>query len=659
KIIFQPMTTSELSALQHDLRQLLPDQGIPAVLAALKKVLPETAPKYSAVFQLETRLNMANRDKVRGTVSNEELEIAYNRISSDLFDLIDALVPEDFTVNTATHKSGSILYKIPHTMEVAHEQRCLVRLAFEEDVIVQNIELGGAVLEAIRVAEVMEVELVDPNDQAAFTIRALNSAEQFIEKGDYTEWIFFVKPLRTGELPLALRVSVIEVLSGKERKKEIVLEEVIHVVAKADETDLYDESDTFKNAGYSFSYSLVAAPETKKVPNEAPAPSGTGRKVASALVAFVVAAAGIWALGNQLHWWTTPPPVIEPDPISQKEEVAWQRAQRQGTASAYQQYLKEHPAGQYKSVALHTLDSLRRLAPIPLDTSILRLLREDSLEDAALRHSAVDDRPTKTNNPRPTRITVPARPTQTTRPGAPTTSTKPVTPAPSTPLPTPPVPEDPLGRNRKSGFQMVAVSGGSFTMGDERGRRDECPHPMSVNGFHLGKYEITQADWKEVMGSRPSFKQGCEECPVEQVSWNDIQEFLRRASLLKGKRFRLPTEAEWEFAARGGKQSQNLRYAGNDSPNAVAHFNNLQEYTFPVGTRRPNELGIFDMSGNVREWCRDLYLVYPNCKGKNKNEYIVRGGSWASRKDALAVWARDHEQAHRRNSGLGFRIVQE
>jgi len=657
------MTTIELSNLQHSLRQLLPDEGIPAVIGALKKVLPENAPKYSLLFQLETRLNMANRDKIRGTVSNEELEIAYNRISADLFDLIDALTPEDFSVNTATHKSGSILYKIPATMEVAHEQRCIVRLAFEEDVIIQNIELTGAVVESIRVSEVMEVELVDPNDLPAFGIRALNSAEQFIEKGDFTEWIFFVKPLRTGELPLALRVSVIEVLSGKERKKEIVLEEVIHVVAKADEADLYDESDTFKNAGYSFSYSLALSPDTKHTPSpEASAPGGparhgAGRKVATAVVAFIFAAAGIWALGRQLSWWTPKPPII-PDPIDQKDETDWQRAKRQGGVSAYQLYLKENPAGQYRSEALHTLDSLRRLFPSQVvDTAIMRMLRQDSLEDAALQ-GAVDQRPVTT--PNKTRIKQPAPPAKPNRSATPAKpATNPTnTSTPNNPTTTPP-PDDPLGRTRKSGFQMVAVPGGTFIMGDEKGGREECPHTMTVGNFQLGKYEVTQADWKEVMGSRPAFKQGCEECPVEQVSWNDVQEFLRRAALLKGKRFRLPTEAEWEFAARGGLQSEHFRYAGSNNPNAVAHFNNLQEYTFPVGTRKANELGLYDMSGNVREWCGGLYLVYPGCKGKNKNEYVVRGGSWASRKDALAVWTRDHEQAHKRNSGLGFRIVQE
>ena len=187
---------------------------------------------------------------------------------------------------------------------------------------------------------------------------------------------------------------------------------------------------------------------------------------------------------------------------------------------------------------------------------------------------------------------------------------------------------------------MVYVSGGTFTMGatseqvSDAHDREKPAHSVTVSGFYICKYEVTQALWKAVMGSNPSYWEG-DNLPVEQVSWNDCQDFIRKLNALTGKNFRLPTEAEWEFAARGGNNSRGYKYAGSNNIGDVAWYDgNSGSKTHVVGTKSPNELGIYDMSGNVREWCQDWYGSYSsasqtNPTGTNSGSYrVARGGGW-------------------------------
>ena len=205
-------------------------------------------------------------------------------------------------------------------------------------------------------------------------------------------------------------------------------------------------------------------------------------------------------------------------------------------------------------------------------------------------------------------------------------------------------------------IEMVFVQGGTFNMGctDEQGsdcNSDEKPaHQVTVSDYYIGKYEVTQGLWKIVMGNNPSnFKYCGDDCPVENVSWDDCQIFINKLNQLTGKRFRLPTEAEWEYAARGGsKASYQTKYAGSNALGKVAwydqnsdvNYSGGYEYkgrklgTHTVGTKKPNALGIYDMTGNVWEWCNDRYGDYSsggvmNPKGASTGSYrVIRGGSW-------------------------------
>ena len=190
-------------------------------------------------------------------------------------------------------------------------------------------------------------------------------------------------------------------------------------------------------------------------------------------------------------------------------------------------------------------------------------------------------------------------------------------------------------------FEMVYVEGGTFTMGgtSEQGsdaESDERPvHSVTLSSFHIGKYEVTQGLWREVMGSNPSYNPSGDDYPVENVSWEDCQEFIGKLNARTGLTFRLPTEAEWEYAARGGRKSRGYKYSGSNSIGDVAWYSgNSGNHTHPVGRKSPNELGLYDMSGNVWEWCQDWYGDYTAEAQRNPTgpssggSRVLRGGSY-------------------------------
>ena len=220
---------------------------------------------------------------------------------------------------------------------------------------------------------------------------------------------------------------------------------------------------------------------------------------------------------------------------------------------------------------------------------------------------------------------------------------------------------------------MVSVEGGTFTMGATEEHKtdvanDEKPlHEVTLANFSIGRYEVTQAEWTAVMGQNPS-KVQADNLPVTNVSWDDCQQFLQKLNEMTGRKFRLPTEAEWEYAARGGKLSKGTQYSGEqDRPKNVGWFvDNSNGETHPVGEKTPNELGLYDMSGNVWEWCEDWYVEYTDSARTNPvftqqvngEGRVDRGGAWNSKASTLRTSYRDSGQPGTRVSNIGFRIAE-
>ena len=218
-------------------------------------------------------------------------------------------------------------------------------------------------------------------------------------------------------------------------------------------------------------------------------------------------------------------------------------------------------------------------------------------------------------------------------------------------------------------IEMVKVEAGSFNMGatpemENPDDREKPVHRVTLtNNYYIGKYEVTQALWKIVMGSNPSNFKG-DNLPVEKVSWNDCQKFISKLNKLTGKSFRLPTEAEWEFAARGGRKSRGYQYSGSNVIDDVAWYDgNSGSKTHAVGTKQPNELGIYDMTGNVLEWCQDWYDSYSSSPQTNPTGAVsgsfrvLCGGSWGNSAGYCRSSCRGSNTPGSRNNFLGLRLV--
>lgn len=219
-------------------------------------------------------------------------------------------------------------------------------------------------------------------------------------------------------------------------------------------------------------------------------------------------------------------------------------------------------------------------------------------------------------------------------------------------------------------FNMVHVEGGSFMMGATREQgsdadKDEKPaHKVTLSSYYIGQTEVTQALWQAIMAENPSLFRGSDK-PVERVSWKDCQKFIETLNQRTGKSFRLPTEAEWEYAARGGNRSQGYKYSGSNDIDAVAWYKDSRCDIHEVATKAPNELGIYDMSGNVREWCNDRYNRNYYAKGEQTDPQgpesgagrVFRGGSCYLKAKDCRSSHRNNEPSSLRFGDLGLRLA--
>ncbi len=213
---------------------------------------------------------------------------------------------------------------------------------------------------------------------------------------------------------------------------------------------------------------------------------------------------------------------------------------------------------------------------------------------------------------------------------------------------------------------MVTVEGGTFKMGDKEWEHTQPIHEVSLNTYQIAKYPVTQEQWQAVMGNKPSDFDGCKNCPVEKVSWDDIQDFIKKLNGKIGLDFRLPTEAEWEFAARGGIKSKGYKFAGSDNVEEVAWYRyNSNSKTHAVGGKKANELGLYDLSGNVWELCEDEwhddYTDAPKdgsnwVRGEAKYR-VLRGGSWGNVARKVRVTSRSRKHPISKSFNYGFRLA--
>ena len=219
-------------------------------------------------------------------------------------------------------------------------------------------------------------------------------------------------------------------------------------------------------------------------------------------------------------------------------------------------------------------------------------------------------------------------------------------------------------------FKMIKVEGGTFSMGATSEQEydafscEKPVHSVTLSDYYIGETEVTQELWEAVMGSNPSYFEGDNQRPVENVSWNDCQKFIKKLNRLTGKEFRLPTEAEWEYAARGGKYSRGYKYSGSNNADEVAWYDsNSGSKTHPVKTKKANELGLYDMSGNVWEWCNDWWGCYQsnsqtNPTGPSEGESrVLRGGGWCYFDMGVRVSRRDYLTPGYRHIIIGLRLA--
>ncbi len=221
--------------------------------------------------------------------------------------------------------------------------------------------------------------------------------------------------------------------------------------------------------------------------------------------------------------------------------------------------------------------------------------------------------------------------------------------------------------------EMQKIEGGVFTMGQNDpdiggsgNSADEAPiHSVTVSGFYISKYEVTQNQWFAIMGTNPSFFQNCGNCPIEGISWNDIQIFLQKLDSVSGINYRLPTEAEWEYSASGGVSTHDYQYSGSNTLSEVAWYNlNSGSATKSIGQKTSNELMLYDLTGNVAEWCSDGYAAYTANQqtdpqgSPNASEKVIRGGSWSSDSNNARLKKRSHlPSGFYQSAAVGFRLV--
>lgn len=362
-----------LTETKSELKNLLPE-GIDVLISGIKTAIQEGSDKFNDLLLLEGRYKDANRQLLQGTMGDEAAQIQFNKIRKDLLEFIETL--EDNHLASSDGKgvdgkpdihNGEILYRIPKQMKKEEEVKCLVRLAFDRSVITQDLEKQeGDVMKDIRIAEVMGVELIDMSGNA-FQIRTLHDVVQFVEKDLFTEWVFYVKPLLEGVQNLVLKISIIEIKNGVERKRNVVLEEKVEIVATTPKESGVKEE--FQKAGLALAVTLKPKGGSDGAPPPSPSPlpaspaKGMGGKkllsVMSAMLALVVASFAIYNYMETGGNTDNPGGAVT---VNDPEKTDWDDLRNNPTNESVRDFIRKHPNGDFENKAHLMLDSLENMA---------------------------------------------------------------------------------------------------------------------------------------------------------------------------------------------------------------------------------------------------------------------------------------------------------
>ncbi|MBK7870226.1 MAG: hypothetical protein IPJ74_05815 [Saprospiraceae bacterium] len=343
--------------LKHELREKVP-LGIDLALQALKASIPEDLPKYNDVILLESRYRELNANLLKGLMENEEAQVEFNKLRESILTFINDLREEDFVKDLAEKaqekaRIGKVLYRVPDQMQVQKEEKCIIRVAFDEIILMRDLEKeSDDTIKDVRIAEVMGAEILDPNETPAFAIRTFSEKVQFVDESDFTEWLFYVKPLLEGTFPLLLKVSIVEIVDGKERKREVVLEETIEVISTKPEITAEEKLAV---SGLELHVGQSDSSVTPSTPS-----SGAGRKIsttaaAGVLAAVVLAIIAIWTFYPQLN------PKEDVDYVygPKSGEDDWNKIKDSNDSNALINFRADYPESEYADLALNRLESLR------------------------------------------------------------------------------------------------------------------------------------------------------------------------------------------------------------------------------------------------------------------------------------------------------------
>lgn len=654
------------------------------------------------VRMLQNKFSDASHEYTINTISKADYDVLEARICEEILKWADKMErPADANSNRQT---GRILHKIPSTMPVQRESKCIVRIAYNDEMLLQGLKSDAETeIENVSlITEVMSVELIDNNETDTFKIRTCTDPDQIVINDDFTEWQFWVKPLKEGRYPLSLKVSAVELVEGKERKKNVVLEKEIFITNDLQTTVVQDfeksniqlDNTPKKESATAASSVFIAGATTVGVENAKVAQQNILLKTARAAVRPILAKMSVTAVAASIAGTVVVASagykVVEAVKQHREKEKLEKTINVSPTNTGYSDTTKIITSKD--SVVGSTIDSaaLKQIEPIasiekqpignitlPTKPAIkpIEKLKEKSEAtktrvenkiDSEKNLNGISEKPIgkMQEKLKDAKINVEnkideniASKTQTN--GA-SFSAKSITETPNAATD-----ENRIIDNNLLNW-MITVDGGTFQMGSNDGNEDEKPtHSVTLGSFKISKYEITQKQWETIMGSNPSKFKG-DNLPVENVSYEDVQEFLQKLNSKTGKNYRLPTEAEWEFAARGGINSKKYKFSGSNDLNDVA-WNNLNSgnKTHTVDLKNTNELGIYDMTGNVWEWCNDWYdeNYYKNSPARNppgavSGSYrVYRGGSWLNTPVNCRVALRNSSTPSGRYSHLGFRVV--